>query len=56
MLLGESLYSHVPAQACSDHVMICVRVAGLDDIGLTLQDDEKISRFEEARAASHPWL
>ncbi|MGB0681581.1 MAG: 3-isopropylmalate dehydratase small subunit [Magnetovibrionaceae bacterium] len=29
---------------------------GLDDIGLTLQKDDKISSFEETRARTQPWL
>lgn len=29
---------------------------GLDDIGLTLQKEDKISAFEERRAVSAPWL
>ncbi|MBI3445925.1 MAG: 3-isopropylmalate dehydratase small subunit [Magnetospirillum sp.] len=29
---------------------------GLDDIGLTLQREEKIAAFEETRKASTPWL
>ncbi|MBT3914763.1 MAG: 3-isopropylmalate dehydratase small subunit [Rhodospirillaceae bacterium] len=28
---------------------------GLDDIGLTLQKDEKIDAFEEQQNAAHPW-
>jgi len=29
---------------------------GLDDIGLTLQDEDKISKFEKRRTAETPWL
>ena len=29
---------------------------GLDDIGLTLQDDEAIAAFEAKHRASQPWL
>ena len=29
---------------------------GLDDIGLTLQKDDKIASFEEKRAADAPWM
>lgn len=29
---------------------------GLDDIGLTLQNDDKIAAFEEKRATTQPWL
>ncbi len=29
---------------------------GLDDIGLTLQKDEKIDRFEKGRQTTQPWL
>jgi len=29
---------------------------GLDDIGLTLQREDKIASFEEARKTSNPWL
>jgi 3-isopropylmalate/(R)-2-methylmalate dehydratase small subunit len=29
---------------------------GLDDIGLTLQKDDKITSFEDGRKASQPWL
>ena len=29
---------------------------GLDDIGLTLQHESKITAYEEQRAATHPWL
>jgi len=29
---------------------------GLDDIGLTLQKEDKIAAFEEKRAAAQPWL
>lgn len=31
-------------------------VNGLDDIGLTMQMDEKISRFEQRRTRDFPWL
>lgn len=31
-------------------------VEGLDDIGLTMQMDEKISKFEERRTLDTPWL
>ena len=29
---------------------------GLDDIGLTMQKDEKISTYEGARDTAEPWL
>ncbi|KAF7185945.1 3-isopropylmalate dehydratase [Pseudocercospora fuligena] len=29
---------------------------GLDDIGLTMQDDEKIAKFEKRRSEETPWL
>jgi len=29
---------------------------GLDDIGLTLQNEDSIRRFEEKRMANAPWL
>lgn len=29
---------------------------GLDDIGLTLQDDDAIAAFESKHRASQPWL
>ncbi len=29
---------------------------GLDDVGLTLQKEEKISSYEEKSSAEHPWL
>jgi len=29
---------------------------GLDDIGLTLQKEDKISSFESSQKASQPWL
>ncbi|MGB0671859.1 MAG: 3-isopropylmalate dehydratase small subunit, partial [Rhodospirillales bacterium] len=29
---------------------------GLDDIGLTLQKNDKINAFEDARVRSQPWL
>jgi len=31
-------------------------INGLDDIGLTMQDDEKIARFEKRRTIETPWL
>jgi 3-isopropylmalate dehydratase len=31
-------------------------INGLDDIGLTMQDDDKITRFEKRRSAETPWL
>lgn len=31
-------------------------VNGLDDIGLTMQKDDKISAFEETRSQNYPWL
>lgn len=31
-------------------------INGLDDIGLTMQDDEKITRFEKRRTEETPWL
>ncbi len=31
-------------------------IEGLDDIGLTLQNEDRISKFEEDQAASRPWL
>lgn len=31
-------------------------VEGLDDIGLTLQDAEKIKQYESARAKAQPWV
>ena len=29
---------------------------GLDDIGLTLEKDDKITSYETARKQTHPWL
>ena len=31
-------------------------IEGLDDIGLTLQKKDKISRYEESIKSSHPWI
>jgi 3-isopropylmalate dehydratase len=31
-------------------------VNGVDDIGITLQKQEAISRFEQQRTAAYPWL
>ncbi|KAL9527363.1 3-isopropylmalate dehydratase [Sphaerulina musiva] len=31
-------------------------INGLDDIGLTMQDDDKITRFEKRRSEETPWL
>ena len=31
-------------------------VNGLDDIGLTMQEDEKISKYEAIRTRDYPWL
>ena len=31
-------------------------IEGLDDIGLTLQNKDKISKYEESIKSSHPWI
>ena len=31
-------------------------IEGLDDIGLTLQKKDKISKYEEIIKSSHPWI
>ena len=31
-------------------------IEGLDDIGLTLQKKDKISKYEESIKSSHPWI
>ena len=31
-------------------------IEGLDDIGLTLQKKDKISKYEESIKLSHPWI
>ncbi len=31
-------------------------IEGLDDIGLTMKQDDKIAQFEQKRAAQQPWL
>ena len=51
LLLGKKI-THLQEQA----LKAVANAAGLDDIGLTLQDEEKISSYEAIRAAKRPWL
>jgi 3-isopropylmalate/(R)-2-methylmalate dehydratase small subunit len=37
------------------HLKHCM-LNGLDDVGQTLQKEDKISSFEEKSATAHPWL
>jgi 3-isopropylmalate/(R)-2-methylmalate dehydratase small subunit len=53
LLLGKTLIEDLD---CLGSILLIDWCTGLDDIGLTLKESDKITCFEEARAITHPWL